>query len=533
MAERARIATLPTGRLVLVVPTRITRCRLRRPRVDLPWIADIGNLERLFELPIPDSRNIQYDIDLLDEAQSSVDSATVAIEPGPSRPERRVEEDAVVDRPWNAIEAVDRLLSFHVERCNEILFPSRVRGAGRPRRIQTLTRADWQDARKVYWQEEDEDGPLRLIVRIAEECTHLLQAVCDQPRRMLRRVRERVRLDRVQQMDDGCIRWFVRQLGRTILEKAGPQRRVMSVQRVETADTLENRIVRDFMERSVRECTSYVREHRRHNRSQRVRAVTRFRTRLLDWLRRSELGFVPRPVGNPPPNYVLQFDERYAPLWYWYDRLRRQQMGTEEAWRWRNRVFAEHCRMALAETMSTQEYSPEFLKRLYLRMDHDRGYFFDSASLLSLWNVSEWRPTVASAILGSADYRNAMEDFTPDWVVTTGADFLIIRWHLHTKHRVPIYLLVYCMLVHDEYEIDRVLRAATEIGRDLDAARVDPHAAVLVMTAFEQPESGVATVSTCNLSSGRSVSTASMPMPPTARSWDVTEVLQHSGILDE
>jgi len=286
----------------------------------------------------------------------------------------------------SAADRVEQLISYHVEQCNELMFPSRSQEVGMPERYHGLTRYGWDAARRVYWRPDDQEGALRLIVRIAEQCSALLQDVCCRPRRALRRARQSTRIERVQQMDDTCVRWLVRRPGRTLLEKSGPRRRVLAVERVESADTPENRVLRDFLERSLRESVRYLLEQRERQSSPRYRTVQRFRSLVVRLLRHTEIGEVPRVAGVPQANYVLQFDSRYAPLWLWYERLRRQQNWAEEARRWRRRLLVEHLRFALADARSDNGEPIPMEKRVYLRADHDRGHFLDARTVLGPWS---------------------------------------------------------------------------------------------------------------------------------------------------
>ncbi len=227
---------------------------------------------------------------------------------------------------------------------------------------------------------------MRLIVRIAEDCAPILESICSRPRRVLRRERCMERLDRVEQMDDACLQWLVRQPGRTILEKSGPRQRVLSVVRLETADTHENRVVRDFLERSLRAAELYLRENRRRASSYRIVLVRRFRNRIRYWLKYSPFAEVPRPTGIPAANYVLQFDDRYRRVWYWYERLRRHQTYQDEVWRWQHRTWAEHGTLALMHAISElQGDSRGYHATVFVQTDPSCGQFVDERSAIGTW----------------------------------------------------------------------------------------------------------------------------------------------------
>ncbi len=200
------------------------------------------------------------------------------------------------------------------------------------------------------WEREvnsGDDARYALILRIAEQVSTLLAAVCRQPRVILRRKRAMERIDRVVQIDAGCIRWLVRQPGRTITEKAGREQRLLAVVRQEDSDTLENRVVRDFVVRAIHAADRYCFENRcfgpqrRGGSTDRFKTVQAFATLLRGLLKHTAIGQIPQLIGPPQPNYVLMFDPRYKVLWHWYQKLRRLQTEQEDVWRWRHRVWSE------------------------------------------------------------------------------------------------------------------------------------------------------------------------------------------------
>ncbi|MBE7508244.1 MAG: DUF2357 domain-containing protein [Planctomycetia bacterium] len=324
------------------------------------------------------------------------------------------------------------LISQHAESINEITFP-RQKGGRRPQRAEGLTVCAWSDFDQLFWLRDKEDlGPLRMIVRIAEACRGPLEDICSRPRKALRRIRSLERLDRVQQMDEACLRWFVRQPGRTILQKAGPRQRVLCVIRQDTADTPENRVVHDFLRRCLRECNAYLHECASHlknavSRPYRVLLVLRFRSLLQSWLSRSEISRVPLPTGVPRANYVLQYDERYGQIWNWYERLRRKQLSEDEMWRWQHRTWAEHVSLSILHVLSSlQEGGPRYEGRVLLRSDPDCGRFFDSRSSVGTWIYRGNELLLVEAIQG--DQLPLATTFSPELepLLTLGCDLLII-----------------------------------------------------------------------------------------------------------
>lgn len=279
-----------------------------------------------------------------------------------------------------------------------------------------------------------DDARFALIVRIATEVGELIEAVCRCPRRVLRRERALERMDRVSQVDAACLRWISRQPGRTVIEKAGPRQQLLSVVRIEHADTPENRVLRDFAVRAIRAADAYCVENRSFSTSARVQRVGRFGRTLRRLLKETEIGRVAPLSGTPEPNYVLMFDARYKQIWYWYVKLRRLQQEQEDLWRWRHRTWAEvvMCSFMVALddlSASAMQGVRLFQSHVFLRQEpHDgpaSGRFLESRSPLPLFvlpgvplRVVEISPADNPGLLQQKDKRiERLLTLSPDVVI--------------------------------------------------------------------------------------------------------------------
>ena len=284
---------------------------------------------------------------------------------------------------------------------------------------------------------EGADARYALIVRIAAEVASLLEDVCRRPRRVLRRERAMEDLARISQVDAACIRWISRQPGRSVAEKAGPKQQLLSVVRVEHADTLENRVLRDFAVRAIRESDAYCVENRAFRDGPRVQQVSRFRRLLHRLLRETDLATVSPLSGYPEPNYVLMFDERYKVVWHWYQKLRRLQQEQEDLWRWRHRVWAEIVLCNILVTLHELSAEligdrPLFRAPLYLRQEPQdgeaSGRFLDARSLFPLFigpeNTSQVTEVTVPDEAASAQERDSrlgrLRKLNPDIILRTG-----------------------------------------------------------------------------------------------------------------
>ncbi len=216
------------------------------------------------------------------------------------------------------------------------------------------------------------DPPMDLIVRHAQRYRRLVADVASRPRRVLSRRREMKFLTAVQEIDAKCIDWLVRQPGRTIAERAGPQQRILAVARYENLNTIENRVLRDFLSRSADAARLYARVNTGFEKRSRWRSVSTYGHecgRLSRELRTVNVGKPSLPIT---PNYVLQQDSRYRKIWRAYRELLKKIEEQDETWRWQRRLWADFCSLAVHISLA---YLPdcERLSAATLRVAHEQA----------------------------------------------------------------------------------------------------------------------------------------------------------------
>ncbi len=224
----------------------------------------------------------------------------------------------------------------------------------------------WNKITEWFSKEKSSKDPRRaLIVEIAETVGPKLNDRVRHLRRILFRRHDMVPVHEIRQFDERSLRWYVRQPGETLAEKAGNKQEVLAVVRQETFDTVENRVLKDFLNRCNRAANRYLsRFQDEYPRSQRVITVRRYARACKEYLALPEFNFVRNPRTGVQPNYVLQTDSRYRDIWLWYQKLLKNQDSEEEIWSWQGRLWADVCRLLvgtasqLAASTETQELSP-------------------------------------------------------------------------------------------------------------------------------------------------------------------------------
>lgn len=183
-----------------------------------------------------------------------------------------------------------------------------------------------------------------LIVHIAEKLNNSLADTVRSARRLLARERSLQPVGRINELDHACLAWLIRQPGETLKEKAAVNgQNLLGVSRYETFDTLENRVLKDFLRRCVLEAGNYLRVEVGENQrtSERAMNVGSFKHLCTYLLKSEQMEGVSLQRGPVTPNYVLQSDSRYRRIWGLYQRLLRQEDEKDSLWTWQNRTWNE------------------------------------------------------------------------------------------------------------------------------------------------------------------------------------------------
>jgi uncharacterized protein DUF2357 len=188
---------------------------------------------------------------------------------------------------------------------------------------------------------------MALIVRIAQKMHRRLPDTVSVMRRILLRERELVSLHRIQETDNACLRWYARQPGSTTPEKAGSKQKLLAIVRQESFDTLENRVLKDFILRCSQASAHYlnVEVGLRMQGASRAREVRRYKSICNTCIADPVFEQVSLPAPGTQPNYVLQNDLRYREIWHLYSKLLRREEEEDRIWDWQPRTWADVMRL--------------------------------------------------------------------------------------------------------------------------------------------------------------------------------------------
>jgi len=281
-----------------------------------------------------------------------------------------------------------------------------------------IMRRNWSAVRKVWIGNKADEAIMALIVKIANdsELLRIFESIAQNPRHILLRQRQNTSLGHIQELDSACIRDFARRPGRTIYQKAGSRQELLAVQRVESKDTLENRVFTWVIARMLERSWSYVATNKHHSNSGRVKLVARCNRRCTDWQKMEALSEVStNHLGHPvQPNYTLQMDPKYSKVYKTYKKLLREQHVIDDAWEWQRNLWCESAKQLMACAM-TECYTENHISTPYYRMEGENGIWTERP-------VSPGPFQTQSGICYVIDSRDVAADST-EWINNPPFDF--------------------------------------------------------------------------------------------------------------
>ena len=295
-------------------------------------------------------------------------------------PEQR-EREKIESRQISDGVLLHRLIMSWIDIINEILgiLSHAQNDGGHPSRA-------WTDIAALLLKEKEQSEPrMALIAWIAMRMAREVSDICMRPRRILLCTRQAQRMDRIQEVDGTCLRWLARQPGLTIPQKAGAKQELLAIVRKETHDTLENRILKDFLKRCKHVALEYLGDQKKFHQSKRYKTVQGFKTLCGRMLRNSPISDVQSINRIVKPNYVLQCGQRYRKIWDWYQRLLHQDQELDEAWTWQSRLWTDISRLLVAVALTSNSQEAEL--KIYPLTDSEAK--FRTEQLCGTWLIPD------------------------------------------------------------------------------------------------------------------------------------------------
>ncbi|MDR1658035.1 MAG: DUF2357 domain-containing protein [Deltaproteobacteria bacterium] len=214
----------------------------------------------------------------------------------------------------------------------------------------------WQEIYKYLnsLTEDINEPRMALIVHIAQQMHTKLSPTVRMARKILLRERTLLPVERIAETDTACLRWYIRQPGDTMAQKAASHRQsLMGISRKESFDTLENKVLKDFLMRCKLTAQRYMTivVGKQFSQSSRGKSVRQFQNICTELAMNANLQNVSQLRSRVKPNYVLQSDIRYREIWQNYQRLLRQEDEEDRSWDWQSRTWADITRMLIGAAL--------------------------------------------------------------------------------------------------------------------------------------------------------------------------------------
>lgn len=287
-------------------------------------------------------------------------------------------------------------------------------------------RLTWDSvSRRIEESQRNPNEPqMSLVVRISKDLGKTIGEFAKGLRRVLTRERRMMQADRTEEFDTACIDWYVRQPGFTALEKAAyNQQKLKAVARKDYVDTLENRVLKDFLKRCKTEVEVYLLSCTKKQR-QSIRAkMVRFFGRQCQSLLELPVFEVISPVyGLVEPNYALQGDSRYRKIWKYYCQLLRKQKAYDYLWIWQSQVWSDAVALSIGVAMnrlphecirSKCDWTISEIGRAepLIGMEQLEGHRFDTSSIPGPFIIKPKNQDLNHASVLEIVQRNQIDDY--------------------------------------------------------------------------------------------------------------------------
>ncbi|CAO3356269.1 hypothetical protein [Azospirillum palustre] len=368
MAAHGLMLAIPTAARVLVAGRRL---HMQQEGAPFDWAQDRFAMHALPSGIRPEERTLALAIGAPDTEMA----ASIELDGYLAKPQKRQS-----DAPANDGDRIQDFILKVLSRIREAEASDGERPAGGV--------AAWSRIAAAWTTTEANalDAPKELIVEHAETYRCVLMEVAQHPRRVLARVRRLMPLDRVQEIDKGCIDWLIRQPGTSIEEKAGPRQAVLGIAREENLNTLENRVLKDLLRHSTMEANGYLRANKRYAASERYRLVAAYGGLCRRTWRELEAQGIADPTHPVTPNYVLQHDARYRSIWKAYQEVLGDERRQDDTWRWQRRLWSDFVRLSVHIALGRiRGCRPVALSPLRIRREQGRGRWSDLAQQSGLF----------------------------------------------------------------------------------------------------------------------------------------------------
>ncbi|HIV54820.1 MAG TPA: DUF2357 domain-containing protein [Candidatus Anaerobiospirillum stercoravium] len=229
--------------------------------------------------------------------------------------------------------------------------------------ISSHTKSDFTDDKLISYNElyqllvkycsEDVPQKRSLILSIAQKAPAILRRLEPKLRKSLLNTRKLLPVERVKELDGKCLEYLLRLEGNTLREKAQKNKmRILGLAKEESYNLLENRVLKDFLERCIVKSKQYLKEEEDFANQQKalsnrdnILTMQHFKQRCSELSHNAPLSLVHRQMTVPKPNFVLQKDHDYKQIWGMYLDLIREKRALDQSLICQQNLYQDVCEL--------------------------------------------------------------------------------------------------------------------------------------------------------------------------------------------
>jgi hypothetical protein len=313
----------------------------------------------------------------------------------------------------------------------------------------------WPELSKSILVDSDDPAKYSLIVDLARPKTLMepLTRVTDRPKKILRRIHDQERVQKVREIDTKCLIDLARRPGSHLAEKAGPKQRIMAIKRTESIDTLENRVTRHCCELSYLASRRYLLKNKNYTptESRRVADVSKMLRFSRHAPSKNSFQGVTRLIEPcKQPNYSLLMNSDYSRIWKAYVELVRNEDLRAELWIWHRRLWVDYMASYLAIVVNAfaELLGPEMIthigeKTVLAKRKHSEGTWILPDSLPGPFIVDQGDEAPLTLYLIDGNLES-LENLSPKLtgLAVLNADYFLISSQAGNLEALPVYAMM-------------------------------------------------------------------------------------------
>mgnify|MGYP002845621260 CR=1 FL=1 len=318
--------------------------------------------------------------------------------------------------------------------------------------------------KKIHQNQDNDPAKYSLIVDLArpQELINPIDRITLSPKKILKRVHDQERVQKVKEVDVKCLIDLARRPGTVLAEKAGSKQRILAIKRQENIDILENKVTKHCCSLISKSSKRYLKEHlditsKESPRKQSVESLFRKTKSFVSRPSFSEVSNLSEPSRTP--NYTLMQNPDYLRVWKAYLQLVKNEDLRSNLWRWNQRLWNDFIGVFISDiiTKLDDKYDDDVLvqigkKTVFGERKYNLGERLFKDSLPGPYLINPSSENSKTAYLINGDHQtlnNLSKEFTN--LSKLNADYLLILLGKESRSVLPIYSIIPSVNYEEEY----------------------------------------------------------------------------------